>query len=84
MVLGGIGLRSKKSEVSGEICMVALELRINGPARAQRVVQVFVLMEEAMKASADTSLPLSCQSTEAEWSSVNKASYSKRSIVDID
>src|SRR5882762_6625553 len=62
---GGIGLRSKKSEASGEMWIVALESRMN--ALAERVVRAFVFNEDARKVSMEvTSLLLSCQLTEAE------------------
>jgi len=62
----GIGLRSNKSDASGEIWIVAPESRINGPACKERAVQEFVFKEDAKNASVHTSFWLSCQFTEAE------------------
>ena len=66
IVWGEIGLRSKKSDVSGEMWIVAPESRMNGPNHVERLVRALVFMEATKASFADTDLLLSCQFTDAE------------------
>ena len=66
IVRGEIGFRSKKSDVSGEMLIVAPESRMNGPNHVERLVQVLVFMEATKASFVDTDLLLSCQFTDAE------------------